>query len=90
MANIKSAKKRITVIRKKTATNRRVKEHLKTIIKNFDKALATGDMVTAKEKLALAEKKLMKAASKNVIHKNAASRKISRLTKAFNKADKTA
>lgn len=90
MANIKSAKKRITVIRKKSATNRRVKEHLKTIIKNFDKALAADDMVTAKEKLALAEKKLMKAASKNVIHKNAASRKISRLNKAFNKADKTA
>lgn len=86
MANIKSAQKRIGVIKKKTLKNRRIKNNLKSILKSFDKALAAGDFDTAKEKLALAEKKLMKAASKNVIHKNAASRKVSRLTKAFNKA----
>ena len=86
MANIKSAKKRIGVIAKKTATNRRVKAHLKAILKNFDKAVAEKDMSVAAEKLALAEKKLMKAASKGTIHKNAASRKVSRLTKQFNKA----
>ncbi len=85
MANIKSAKKRISVIEKKTAQNRRVKEHIKAVLKNFDKALAAGDMETAQAKLRLAEKKLMKAASKNVIHKNAASRKVSRLYKKFNK-----
>ena len=44
-------------------------------------------METAKEKLALAEKKLMQAAAKGTIHKNAASRKVSRLTKRFNKAN---
>lgn len=86
MANIKSAKKRISVIAKKTASNRRVKSHLKAIIKNFESALAAGDFVTAKEKLTLAEKRLMKAASKGTIHKNAASRKVSRLTTRFNKA----
>ena len=86
MANIKSAKKRISVIEKKTAQNRRVKDHIKAVLKNFDKALAAGDMETAQAKLRLAEKKLMKAASKNVIHKNAASRKVSRLNKKFNKA----
>jgi len=86
MANIKSAKKRISVIEKKTAQNRRVKEHIKAVLKNFDKALAAGDMETAQEKLRLAEKKLMKAASKNVMHKKAASRKVSRLNKKFNKA----
>jgi small subunit ribosomal protein S20 len=87
MANIKSAKKRIGVIAKKTATNRRIKEHLKAVVKNFEKALALGDLAVAKEKLILAEKKLKKAASKNTIHKNAASRKVSRLTKRFNKAN---
>ncbi len=87
MANIKSAKKRIGVIAKKTATNRRIKEHLKAVVKNFEKALAQGDLAVAKEKLILAEKKLKKAASKNTIHKNAASRKVSRLTKRFNKAN---
>ena len=86
MANIKSAKKRISVLEKKTAQNRRVKEHIKAVLKNFDKALAAGDMETAQEKLRLAEKKLMKAASKNVMHKKAASRKVSRLNKKFNKA----
>jgi small subunit ribosomal protein S20 len=86
MANIKSAKKRIGVIAKKTATNRRVKDHLKAVIKNFEKALIEGDLTVAGEKLTLAEKKLRKAAAKNTIHKNAASRKVSRLTKRFNAA----
>ena len=86
MANIKSAKKRIAVISKKTAKNRRIKSHLKGIIKNFDAALAASDIETAKEKLALAEKRLMQAAAKGTIHKNAASRKVSRLTQRFNKA----
>ena len=86
MANIKSAKKRINVINKKTLVNRRVKNSLKAIIKNFYKALAAKDFGTAKEKLALAEKKLMQAAAKNTIHKNAASRKVSRMTRAYNKA----
>ena len=40
MANIKSAKKRIGIIAKKTASNRRVKSHLKEIVKGFDKAIA--------------------------------------------------
>ena len=87
MANIKSAKKRIRVIDKKTARNRRIKGHLKTVLKAYDAALAAGDMELAKEKLALAEKKLMQAAAKNTIHKNAASRKVSRLAKRFNKAN---
>ncbi|MDR3296358.1 MAG: 30S ribosomal protein S20 [Clostridiales Family XIII bacterium] len=86
MANIKSAKKRIKVILKKTARNRRVKSHLKAILKNFDAAMAEGNFDTAKEKLALAEKRLHQAAAKGTIHKNAASRKVSRLTKQFNKA----
>ena len=87
MANIKSAKKRIRVIDKKTARNRRIKNHLKAVLKSFDVALEAGDMETAKAKLALAEKKLMQAAAKRTIHKNAASRKVSRLTKRFNKAN---
>ena len=86
MANIKSAKKRISVTAKKAAANRRIKNNLKAIIKNFYKALAAKDFGTAKEKLALAEKKLMQAAAKNTIHKNAASRKVSRMTLAYNKA----
>ena len=87
MANIKSAKKRIRVIDKKTARNRRVRNHLKAILKAYDAALENGDMEAAKAKLVLAEKKLKQAAAKGTIHKNAASRKVSRLTKRFNKAN---
>ena len=84
MANIKSAKKRIRVIEKKTARNRRIKNHLKAVLKAFEVAIAHGDVETAAEKLALAEKKLMQAAAKHTISKQAASRKVSRLTKRFN------
>jgi len=90
MANIKSAKKRISVINKKTIVNRRVKNNLKAVLKAFDSALKSGDLALAKEKLTLAEKKLMKAGAKGTIHKNAASRKVSRLTKAYNKAAEAA
>ncbi len=86
MANIKSAKKRITVIAKKTAANRRVKTHLKEIVKSFDKAVAEKDTAVAADKFALAEKRLMQAASKGAIHKNAASRKVSRMAKQLQKA----
>ncbi len=86
MANIKSAKKRITVIEHKTAQNRRVKEHLKDALKDFEAAIAKGDLEAAEQKLRFAEKKLKKAATKNVIHKNAASRRVSNLYKKLNKA----
>lgn len=86
MANIKSAKKRIRVIEKKTARNRRVKDHIKSVLKQFENAMAEGDMDLAKEKLTLAEKKLKQGAAKGSINKKAASRKVSRITKRFNAA----
>ena len=64
MANIKSAKKRIRVIDKKTARNRRIKNHLKAVLKNFEAAMAEGNIEVAAEKLHLAVKKLMQAAAK--------------------------
>lgn len=86
MANIKSAKKRIKVIDKKTALNRRVKENLKVILKDFDAAVESGDMDAAAEKRTLAEKKLKQAASKHVISKQQAGRKVSQITKKLNAA----
>ena len=86
MANIKSAKKRIKVIDRKTARNRRVKDHVKTALKDFDAALESADFDAASEKLRIAEKKLMQAAAKGTLNKKAASRKVSRPTKRFNAA----
>lgn len=86
MANIKSAKKRILVINKKTARNRRVKAHLKGILKSFDAAIHGNELDKAAEKLTLAEKKLKQAAAKGTLHKNTAARKVSRLAKRLNNA----
>jgi small subunit ribosomal protein S20 len=86
MANIKSAKKRIRVIEKKTGRNKRVKSRLREILKDFEAALAAGEQKTARDKLALAEKRLMQGVSKGTLHRNTASRKVSRITKAFIKA----
>lgn len=86
MANIKSAKKRIKVIDKKTALNRRIKENIKKSLKEFDQALASGDLEDAAEKRTAAEKTLKKAASKHTISTQAASRKVSQITKKLNAA----
>jgi len=84
MANIKSAKKRIRVLDKKTARNKRVNGRIKDLIKDFDAALLSDDIALAEEKLHLLEKKIDQAAAKGTMHKNTASRKISRLTQRFN------
>ncbi|MDD7511172.1 MAG: 30S ribosomal protein S20 [Peptostreptococcaceae bacterium] len=86
MANIKSAKKRILVINKKTARNKRIKSHVKEVLKSFELAMTEGNLEEAAEKLTLAEKKLMQAAAKGTLNKKAVSRKVSRLTKRLNAA----
>lgn len=85
MANIKSAKKRILVIDKKTERNKAIKSKVKTYIKKVYAAIDGGDKAVAAAALAEATSELSKAASKGVYHKNTASRKISRLNKAVNK-----
>lgn len=86
MANIKSAEKRIEVIKKRTAINKSIKSEIKTYIKKFENAIATENFDEAKVLLKVIDKKLKRAAQKNVIHKNAVSRKVSRLTKKLNQA----
>ena len=86
MANIKSAKKRIRVIKRKTAVNRRRKNEVRTYIRKFNDALDNGNIDKAKELFRVVEKKITRAAAKGTIHKNAASKKVSRLAKRLNKA----
>ena len=85
MANIKSAKKRIEVIDKKTLRNKMIKSKVKTVIKKAEAAIAAGDKEAAQANLLVAISEIDKAASKGVYHKNNASRKVSRLTAAVNK-----
>lgn len=84
MANIKSAKKRAKVIAKKTANNRIRKSIIKTAERRFFEAIEAGDKELAVERFKVAEKAIDKAASKNILHKNAAARKVSRLAKQLN------
>ena len=85
MANIKSAKKRIKVLAKKNLVNKMVKSRTKTAVKRVYTAVSANDKQEADAALKDAFKYLDKAATKGVMHKNAASRKKSRLTKLINK-----
>lgn len=62
-----------------------IKSKIKTVIKKLEAAIAANDKELAKERLAVVVSEIDKAASKGIFHKNTASRKISRLTKAVNK-----
>ena len=76
MANIKSQIKRIKTNLKAQERNRAVKSELKTVIRVAREAIASGDKSTAVNAVAAATRKIDKAVSKGVIHKNqAANRK---------------
>lgn len=81
MANIKSAKKRILTIQKKTEINKARKSAMKTAIKGVYAAVESENLDLAKEKLAFASRIVNKTASKGTIHKNKASRLVSRMNK---------
>ena len=85
MANIKSAKKRILVTETRTARNKAIRSKVKTSIKKVTAAIEANDKAAAQAALVAATAEINKAASKGIYHKNNASRKISRLTKAVNK-----
>lgn len=85
MPNIKSAKKRVLVIKKKTLQNQMIKSALKTALKKFDAAVATGDVANATEVYRATVKKLDQAGAKGILHKNVVARKKSQLTLKLNK-----
>ncbi len=84
MANIKSAKKRAGTNEKSRIANKMIKTNLKTTEKEFLAAVASGDSEKALESCKKATKKFDMAATKGVIHKNAADRKKSQFAKKLN------
>ena len=84
MANIKSAKKRIKVIEKKTALNRARKSQIKTAIRKFEEAVTAGNRDEAVARFQYAQKRISQIASKGTIHKNAAARKVAKLAQKLN------
>ena len=84
MANIKSAKKRIKVIARKTIENKMVRTRAKTSMKKVLEAVNTSDKGTAAQCLRSAFRDIDLAAKKGIYHKNNAARKKARLTKLVN------
>jgi small subunit ribosomal protein S20 len=85
LANTASSEKRNRQTQKRRARNVQVRTGVKSAVKKVREAVAQGDAAAAKQALQAAEKAIGKARSKGVLHKNAASRKISRLAKAVAK-----
>ena len=86
MPDIKSAKKRVKIIEKKTLTNNMIKTGYKSAVKKFEEAIAAGNLEEAKVLFSEATKKIDQACTKGVIVKNTASRKKSSLSKKLNAA----
>ena len=84
MANIKSAKKRVLVIEKKTAVNKAVKSALKTQIKKFLAAVTAGNKEEATKLYPEIVSAIDSAASKGILHKNNAANKKAKLAKKLN------
>ena len=85
MPNIKSAKKRVKVIKAKALRNQIFKTQLRTVIKKFVVAVDSGDKEQATAAYALAVKKVDQAVARGILHKNTAARKKSRFTIMLNK-----
>lgn len=79
MPNIKSAKKRVLVIQKKTLINQMHKTALKTAIKKFEAAVESNNVDEAKVLFNEAGKKLDQSVKQGILHKNNAARKKSQL-----------
>lgn len=84
MANIKSQIKRIRINEEARKRNQSVKSELKTYVRKVRAAVDAGDKETAETALAEASRKLDKAVSKGVIHKNQAANRKSKLAKHVN------
>ncbi|OPX10985.1 30S ribosomal protein S20 [Mycobacterium sp. AT1] len=85
MANIKSQKKRILTNETARLRNQSVKSALRTAVRGFREAIDAGEKDKAAELLTTTSRKLDKAASKGVIHKNQAANKKSALAQALHK-----
>ena len=79
MAHHKSAKKRIRQTERRTEVNRARVSRIRTFVKKVELAINSGDSAAAQAALKDAQPELMKGAQAGVLHKNTASRKVSRL-----------
>ena len=79
MANTSSAKKMARKIARRTEINGARRSRMRTFIRKVEEAIVAGDRAAATQVLRTAEPEIMRAAQKGIVHKNTASRKVSRL-----------
>ena len=80
MANTKSAKKRVRRNERRTTINHARINRIRTFVKKVETAIAGNDKTAAQEALKSAQPEVMRGVTKGVLHRNTASRKISRLS----------
>ena len=88
MANTKSASKATRVIARRTEVNKARRSVLRNSVRKVEEAIASGDKTAATAALSAAETVIMRAAQRGVVHKNNASRKVSRLAHSIAKLGK--
>lgn len=81
MANTSSAKKASRKIERRAAVNKVRRSRIRTFVRKMEEALASGDKAAAETAFQAVQPELMRAATKGVLHRNTASRKVSRLAK---------
>ncbi len=79
MANSPQAKKRVRQIARRTAVNQSRRSRIRSYLRKVEEAIASGDQAAATDALKSAQPEIMRGASKGILHKNTASRKVSRL-----------
>jgi small subunit ribosomal protein S20 len=88
MANTKSAKKAARQIARRTVTNRARRSRLRTAVRKVEEAISAGDRAAAVFAMAAAQPAIIRAGQKGIVHRNAASRKVSRLARRIAKLGK--
>ena len=87
MANIKQQKKRVLTNEKRRQRNKSFRSATRTAIRKFREAVESGDKAAAEAQLRVASRKLDKAVTKGVFHRNSAANKKSNMARALNKMD---
>lgn len=80
MANTKSAKKATRASARRTVINKNRVSRIRTEVRKVEEAITSGNRAAAEAALRAAQPELMRGAQKGVLHKNTASRKVSRLS----------
>jgi len=87
MANTPSAKKAARKIQRRTDVNKARRSRVRTYIRKVEEAVASGNHDAAMEAFKAAQPEIMRAVTKGVMHKNTASRKVSRLAASVKRID---